>query len=60
MQDEIITLNPDKQIKGRTHEYCHGCGELRTEGEDMPWCSQECLDKIADEWWQEYVKNQNK
>ncbi len=58
-QDGIFDINPDKPITGRTFEYCHACGEEITEGEDHPWCSETCLERLSEMWWEEYNKITN-
>jgi hypothetical protein len=56
----IMTIDPDKEITCRTFEYCHACGEERIEGQDYPWCNDECLQVISDAWWEEYRKHTTK
>lgn len=50
------TIDPGKEVTGRTFEYCHACGEERTEGDDYPWCNDGCLQVLSDAWWKEYRK----
>lgn len=58
MVDGCFDIDPDKVVTGRTFEYCMACGEDRTEGEDHPWCNDECLQKLSNEWWEDFRKIQ--
>ena len=58
MDDGCFDIDPDKVVTGRTFECCHACGEDITEGEDMPWCSTECLQELSDAWWENFSKIQ--
>ena len=52
------TIDPGREVTRRTFEYCHACGEERTQGDDHPWCNDECLQALSDAWWEEYRKIQ--